>query len=132
MRQLLAVLALVVICAVPAVAEVWNDPSGITAAAASATVIFPRPFQDVLVSNDDAAESIHIRLFWCNATDSALYNDVDDQDVDTTGLEITAADKSRSFTYSQGENGTLSNPGYCALSYIRGGTSDVAGRVEGK
>ncbi|KKL65696.1 hypothetical protein LCGC14_2152410 [marine sediment metagenome] len=124
MRQLLAALALVAVLGASfAAAEVWNDPSGFTAGAATATITFPRAFRDVLVHNDDAAESIHIRLFWCDGETIG--------DAATTNLEIKAT-KSRSFTYYAGENGTLENSGYCAMTHIRGGTVDVAARVEGK
>ncbi len=109
-RNALASLALVAMLLVPfANAEVWNDPSGITADDTSVTVTFPRTMVDVIVYNDDAAESVWIRLFWCGeATGAAVSSDI-----------LVAFGKSGSFTYREGENGDRSKPqGYCAISVL--------------
>ena len=136
MRRLIAALAIatvvaVVIAVTPfgAKAEVFNEPGGFTAGAASGEVLFPRAFFDVLVFNDDAAESIHVRLFWCFDPATGLPEVV--ADATTSSLEITAG-TNRSFKYNPGESGSRNLPGYCALTHIRGGSSDVAGRLEGK
>ncbi len=122
-RKALAALALVAMLAVPfANAEVWNDPSAIAADDTSVTVEFPRPFVDVIVFNDDSAESVWIRLFWCGeATGDALSSDI-----------LVAFGKSISFTYRKGESGDRSKAqGYCNISVLSTSTG-ASVRVVGK
>ena len=103
-------------------AEVWNDPSGIAADDTSVTVTFPRAFVDVIVFNDDAAELVYIRLFWCGeTTGAALTSDI-----------VVAATKSISFTFREGEsNDRAQAQGYCAISVLSTVTG-AAVRVVGK
>jgi len=122
-RKALAALALVALLAAPfANAEVWNDPSGITADDTSVTVTFPRTFVDIIVYNDDSAENVWVRLFWCEETTAAA----------TSASILVAATKSTSFTYRMGENGDRSKPqGYCAISILSTATTAFV-RVVGK
>jgi len=109
-RKALSCLALVAMLAAPfATAEVWNDPSGIAADDTSVTVEFPRAMVDVIVYNDDAAESVWIRLFWCGeTTGAALSSDI-----------LVAATKSTSFTFRKGESNDRSQAqGYCNISVL--------------
>ena len=122
-RKALSCLALVAMLFTPfANAEVWNDPSGIAADATSVTVTFPRTFVDVIVFNDDAAEPVYIRLFWCGETTGvAAATDI-----------LVAATKSISFTFRTGEsNDRAEAQGYCAISIISTATG-AAVRVVGK
>ena len=122
-RKALAALALVALLAAPfANAEVWNYPSGIAADDTATPVTFPRPFWDVIVFNDDAAELVYVRLFWCEETTAAA----------TTASIVVRATKSMSFTYRVGENGDRSKPqGYCHISVLSTVTG-AAVRVVGK
>ena len=122
MRRILFALLLAAALAVPASAEVWNDPGGRTVMDTSVTVTFPRAFTDVLVSNDDESGSVYVRLFWCNETAAAATTD---------SIEIKGT-KNRSFTYYAGERGNLSKPGYCAIAIIGPSTPGAAIRIEGK
>ena len=80
---------------------------------------------DLLVVNDDSVESIYIRVFWCGPDAPETVGNAT-----TDSLEIKGG-KSRAVNYTQGENGTLSRPGYCAMSLI-GPAAGAAVRVEGK
>ena len=122
-RKALAALALVALLAAPfANAEVWNDPSAIAADDTSVTVTFPRTMVDVIVYNDDAAESVWIRLFWCGETPGAA----------TSASILVAATKSISFTFRTGESNDRSKAqGYCAISVLSTATG-ASVRVVGK
>ncbi len=128
-RRTLAALAILALTFVPvASAEIWNDPGGRTVTDTSQTVTFPRAMFDVLVQNDDAAEPIYVRVFWC--WDPAIGQKETVAVATTDSLEIQGG-KWRSFTYRQGENGSLSKPGYCAMTVISTATgADI--RIEAK
>lgn len=110
-------LALVAFLAAPVFGEVWSDPSGVATSTTSQLVQFPRPMSNVLVLNDDATISVHIRLFWCGDTIG---------DATTAYLEIKGT-KNRSFVRSP----TTEPNFYCALTVIAAsGTPAI--RVEAK
>lgn len=117
-KIILSALALVAFLAAPVMAEVWNDPGGVSVTATSQTVTFPRPMSSVLVLNDDATNEAYIRLFWCGDTVAAAT---------TSSLEIKAT-KSRSFTR---EKETEPNY-YCAVTLVCDTAETATVRVEAK
>lgn len=127
MKRTIIALALIAALAGVARAEVWNDPGGVNVTDTSQTVKFPRVFQDVLVLNDDAVDSIFVRLFWHGETPVAA---VARTDFNTGSLEIKAG-RNRSFSHHHGEKGSLSRPGYTAISLI-GPAGGATVRIEGK
>lgn len=135
MRIALAVAVALALAALPVLAEVWNDPGGVAVTATSQTVTLPRAMDSVLVVNDDATNSIYVRLFWCGETTGAA---VARTDFSTGNIEIKATE-GRTYTFDKRTealpgsiNPDISGAGYCAMSLVCAAAETATVRIEGK
>ncbi len=120
MRKLTLALLAFILVALPAAAEIWNDPGGVAVTATSQTVDFPRAMKDVLIHDDDTSNEIFVRIFLCGETTGVA--------VAGTHLEIKPT-KSESFRHSPD---TESGRGYCAISLVCSGGETAAARIHAK
>lgn len=124
--RFLAAVALLVVVSLALVATAWAEvySTSVAATGTATTVTFPRGMSSVLIINDDAANAVFYRLFWCGDTVAAATASL--ATFPNAGSLQLSATESRSFTREAQTEPNF----YCALSVIAAPTATV--RIEAK
>ena len=128
-RDLCALAVALAMVAVPVIAEVWNDPGGVSVTATSQQVDLggtpPRPMSSVFLFNDDATNSVFARVFPCDETPAAAVPSTDD----TTGsVEIKPG---TGFTFPH-DTRTEGGIAYCWVTLVCRSAETATARVVAK